>query len=664
MTSQCDQAKPSCGACLRLDLECRPVQQALAFRNVVFEDASGRAGTTESSTSMPERLPQDVVQSSDGCSQPMKVTVQRQGLSPMALAPRANEDECTPCTEPTIASSTDVSVNGSSGDLSATPNRDEIILPAKRTPYQLVPCPSELLEPGHPTRKRTDGATFSPWTPRTRSSCTLMALFETMPATQDYYITSSYIDSWETECIPTLHNMFLRLQSSRDQSRVLEVAMKALAACQLSRRSFREQRSEDWRQPLSRTAPDFDHEAVAHHFYGAAMRKISQWSPLSPIPPSVAMAAMILFCCLESVMGNFKAFSLHSSGVQKMLEADMSHIGENGESRSGLLAAWTQAQMHNWWLRFHFSSPAMHSNSTALSLPREVLAESQTHSRLKILHALCESYRLQHTSLARLWYHVQTDEPSPYNSITWHDAGTDILDGWTCSRTISYGVASESLMDIRRSLDEWHTHLSSAEKPIDTIRCDIGPPRPDSLPIQPIRFITHLAAMKYAYYCAARVMTCSGASRLCDGLQRDANDHDADEDQWMMRLLQLAAGLNWSDCLRFNIHTIGIASLLFACVLRTTNPVIGAWVEDWMSRQGVSEDSEEGSFPNLQILQALRLVNAERCAGRDVLAVYQPIDDGGGVGKYGAYTSQNITGFLVFGRCRGTGRLYSRYSAV
>ena len=76
-----------------------------------------------------------------------------------------------------------------------------------------------------------------------------------------------------------------------------------------------------------------------------------------------------------------------------------------------------------------------------------------------------------------------------------------------------------------------------------------------------------------------------------------------------------------------------------------------------MNRQGVSEDSEEGSFPNLQVLQALRLVNAEKRAGRDVLAIYQPKDDGGGIGKYGAYTSQNITCFLAFGRCRGFGRL-------
>jgi hypothetical protein len=227
------------------------------------------------------------------------------------------------------------------------------------------------------------------------------------------------------------------------------------------------------------------------------------------------------------------------------------------------------------------------------------------------------------------------------------------------------GAALEPPIAPRRPLDEWYARLSSAEKPIDNA-CDrcVGSCNSDLLEIRPIRFATHLAAMNYAYYCAARVMDCSDAQGSPHGGHDHGNNHATDADAWIMTLLQLAAGLNWSDCLRFNIHTIGIISLLFACVLRTTNPAIGTWVEDWMIRQGASQDTEEGSFPNLQILQAFRLVNSERRAGRDVLAVYQPIDDGGGIGKYGAYTSQSITSFLVFGKCRGTGMLYSRCSSV
>jgi hypothetical protein len=83
-----------------------------------------------------------------------------------------------------------------------------------------------------------------------------------------------------------------------------------------------------------------------------------------------------------------------------------------------------------------------------------------------------------------------------------------------------------------------------------------------------------------------------------------------------------------------------------------------------MIRQGVCEDIEEGGFPKVQILQTFRLVNMERRAVREVLAVYQPIDDGGGIGKYGAYTNQSTTSFHVLGRCRNSEMLCSQYSAM
>jgi hypothetical protein len=395
------------------------------------------------------------------------------------------------------------------------------------------------------------------------------------------------------------------------------------------------------------------------------MRMVRHWNPSSSMPLSMLLAVMILFCCLESVMGNFEAFSLHSSGIQRMLDAEASWTRENDEPTSYLLAAWTQAKLHNWWLRLHFSSSAVYCSEMALSLPREVLVEPKMHARTIILHTLCESYRAQHARLASLWHGVQTDDPCPSSNIAWYPARSNVFDKSLCPIVIPYGAASEPSMVPRRPLDEWYALLSSAEKPIDNA-CDrcVGPYNSELLEIRPIRFATHLAAMNYACYCAARVMECSDVQGSPHGVRHHGNNYAADADVWIITLLQLAAGLDWSDCLRFNIHTIGIVSLFFACVLRTTNPAIGTWVEDWMIRQGASEDTEEGSFPNLQILQALRLVNSERLAGRDVLAVYQPIDDGGGVGKYGAYTSQSITYFLVFGKCRGTGMLYSRCSTV
>lgn len=498
---------------------------------------------------------------------------------------------------------------------------------------------------------------------RERAAPTLTVMLESMPATQAYAVATSYMNSWETECIPTLPAVFLALQYLPGQCHMLEVAMKALAAYQLSRGSFRNRQPTTHKLALSRTTPDLQHETFAHQFYGVAIRAIRQWVPSTSEPSSTALAVMILFCCLESVMGNFEAFSLHSLGIQRLLDADVQLLSETDDPRSQLLAAWTQAKIHNWWLRFHFSTPAMHFQDTTLSLPRGASADSRRYTRLVILYTLYNLYRTQFASLAHLWYQIQTSSCSLSSNISWYPAGSNMLDK---SLHLLDHAGSESRKAARRSLDECYARILPAERPIDST-CDRGNDKSiisGPLQIKPIRFATHQAAMNYAYYSAAQVMTCSGILGLSSGVHHDKGNYTTDEEDWTLKLLQIAAGLDWSDCLRFNIHTIGIVSLLFACVLRTTNPAIGSWVEDWMSRRGVSEVTEEGSFPNLQVLQALRLVNAERCGGRDVLALYLPVDDGGGVGKHGSYTSQTISSLIVFGRCRGTGMLYSRCSEV
>lgn len=160
----------------------------------MFEGASGKARTKTSSTSTPECLPQDFIQSLDGWNLPADVTAQTRGLSPVALAHGETEDESISFTEPRLASSINISANGSSEYFSATPNWDETVLPAESTSVQLVQGVNDLLEPQLLTSEWTDEATISLWPSRTQSNSILMSLFETMPATQDYYVSTSYMD--------------------------------------------------------------------------------------------------------------------------------------------------------------------------------------------------------------------------------------------------------------------------------------------------------------------------------------------------------------------------------------------------------------------------------------------------------------------------------------
>lgn len=91
--------------------------------------------------------------------------------------------------------------------------------------------------------------------------------------------------------------------------------------------------------------------------------------------------------------------------------------------------------------------------------------------------------------------------------------------------------------------------------------------------------------MNYAYYAAARVMACTGALKR---LLRISEEHDADacdEGYWISMLLRIISGMPWADCLRFNVHTIGLSGLLLECVLRSNDPTLGEWVEHWLQCQ-------------------------------------------------------------------------------
>jgi hypothetical protein len=78
---------------------------------------------------------------------------------------------------------------------------------------------------------------------RERVGPTLTVMFETMTATQGYAVATSYMNSWETECIPTLPTAFFALQYLGGRYHMLGVAIKALAAYQLCRESSRNSQS-------------------------------------------------------------------------------------------------------------------------------------------------------------------------------------------------------------------------------------------------------------------------------------------------------------------------------------------------------------------------------------------------------------------------------------
>ncbi|KAM6524344.1 hypothetical protein FSOLCH5_004945 [Fusarium solani] len=130
-------------------------------------------------------------------------------------------------------------------------------------------------------------------------------------------------------------------------------------------------------------------------------------------------------------------------------------------------------------------------------------------------------------------------------------------------------------------------------------------------------------------------------------------------DRWAIILLQIAAGIDWEECIRLNTFAIGFSGLLLVCAIHTSNPAIGLWIQNWLEERQRTSHLEEGSFPVLQILQVLRAVNHERVRGRDVFAVFQTVDDGGGEGKFHSYHSQTLTSVMVYGKEKDTENMVS-----
>ena len=486
---------------------------------------------------------------------------------------------------------------------------------------------------------------------------------------------SFYMNLWDNQCAPSLHSIFHRIASLQDLSPVITDTMKALAARQLSRMLPRRRTVGSSDDHASSFGPDPEQQGLSGEFSSAAMRSVSRWTWADfNRDPTTAMVALILFCHLESLTSNFPGFYLHSRAVETLvsIQGRSAEAGPLSSHGAELVAAWTQSKLHNWWRRFHFSTPAFQRDNPSLvsapmMLPMSSVAGS---SRVSVLMNLCESYRLNAADFMHCCDELMDIEARRLGDGV-RTAPTDIsYYSWGHSE---WGSKSQEEQPERQryALDEWHDRLPPSELPMDpnlgNAHIDGASYSPTVVQVKPLHFRSHDAAMNYAYYVTARILQCTGflaTDRLPGGSpshSESINTHGSDAEAWVALLLRIAAGIDWKSCTRLNTYTVGLSGLLLVCVLRSDNPATGPWVEDWLCRRHHKGCLEEGGFPLAQILRILHAINQEREYGRCVRAVCQPVDDGGGAGKFQSYNSQSLPSVLVYGSCIASGSLYSRY---
>ena len=246
-----------------------------------------------------------------------------------------------------------------------------------------------------------------------------------------------YGAAWHQETLPALLSVFSHL----DASQLADNIKVAIAACRLSRTHPQRKL---FSSAACRFRPDAGHESVSHGHYSAAIATVVKWQPEElRANPASSLAVLVLFCYLEASMGNFGEFRVHSQAVRRLTESWSPSLLR---SCSGLLDAWIEVELQNWWRRAYFCTPCFYQRS---ALPA---VEWPKSSRAEILLILCESHRLRSAAML--------------------------------------GRPSDDLEQYDRRLDGWHAALSDLPMESDGA----------------LVFASHAAAMNFAYYVTARVV--------------------------------------------------------------------------------------------------------------------------------------------------------------
>lgn len=446
-----------------------------------------------------------------------------------------------------------------------------------------------------------------------------------------------YMNVWDKQCLYALHPAFKQFGILEENHPIVWKAILSLSACHMSRMLPQRKAMTISDIPGLAFRPQFQHQTASQGYYQQATQQLRAWAVDRDMSELNAMlAAMILFCSLESLMGNFSGFNIHSDGVNTLLRMRDNPDDRHDSTHYQLQDAWRQTNILNWWRRFHFSTPEFQNTpfpkSPEIGDPRERNALFwPMYHRVDIMTSLCEYLSVVARAIIRGW-----------NSTSKSDVQTTDLE--------------QEIAVLDEKVISWYGVRTSSQRFAVSSAPIKGKQAEDYQNLPPLRYGSHEAAMNAAYWAVSQVFKYSAQWTIdhVTGTERYRRDQHVVE-IWVWNMLRIAVAIDWESCVRYNTHTIGLSGLLLACAIRSQKIEVGLWVEDWLEERRRTAGLEEGSFPVLQILQIIRVVNRERRRGFDVCAVFNTADDGGGAGKFQSYHSQVIDTVMVYAICRETG---------
>ncbi|PYI09193.1 hypothetical protein BO78DRAFT_308968 [Aspergillus sclerotiicarbonarius CBS 121057] len=450
-----------------------------------------------------------------------------------------------------------------------------------------------------------------------------------------------YSTYWEDSCLPALHPLFHWTSRLAGDHPILSDAILALSSCNLSRQHAERRTSSA--SSMGSFSPSLVHQTRSQLYYSSAIRRFTALNQFDyKQNATMVLAVLILFAYVESSMGNFHGFNCHVEGLTRLL-FDLPEASSDSMINA-LLTSWMQVRYVVWWARAYFSSIDVHQQLPPIPFPRSLAGDSLHERRVAVLSIMCESHRINSQSILRHWS---------------RGAGPDCPD-LECHQVNNqeYQTFCLLLSEEGKRLDEWLGNLPPSEQPICTDAVRYSGECDDSTPS--IYFQSHDAALSFAYYVVARIMQGTGILRSLH--TRDPKDlgHECrEEEPWVRMLLQIAKGADMRTSLTRNNYTIGFSGLLLAALLRCQNLSLGREIQNWLQNLQDLQPTEEGAFPVYQTLSVAKAINQQRVMGRDIFAVMQPLDDGGGTPKFTAYNSQSIDTLLFHGKWHVSGQLFT-----
>nr|XP_001398551.2 hypothetical protein ANI_1_1018164 [Aspergillus niger CBS 513.88] len=254
------------------------------------------------------------------------------------------------------------------------------------------------------------------------------------------------------------------------------------------------------------------------------------------------------------------------------------------------------------------------------------------------IRIMCESHRLNFNAVLQQFRNLQSNDAS----------GSDVDKRYVYCTALLHREAAK--------LDAWVLQLPPSEQPIYELNDTNG---------TTIRFQSHDAALNYAYYAVARAMQCTGVLQLLYSSDTPHHERECNEEEyWVQTLVRIAQWSDMQTSITKNSYTIGFSGLLLAGILRCQSLSVGLEIQDWLQALINLQPTEEGAFPIYQTFHVVKIINQQRAIGRDIFAVTQPVDDGGGTPKLTGYNSQSITSLLFHGKYQNLDCLFQECIAL